>query len=205
MKRNRAGLGGLRLTALLAVALPASAQAHTTLKGMNDFWNGAFHPLLTPAHALLLLGLGLWLGQQVPLRLGWPVRGFLVFAAVGLALTTAGFLPGVPSAVLAALALGVGALVALEKPLPVLARSVVFAAAALAVGLDSGVETGGAVKVAMTLLGTWTALTVGLLNLAFYASMATETRRKWLHIGLRVVGSWIVAITVLILAFSLRK
>ena len=55
VKRNRIGHGRLRLAALLAVALPGGAQAHTTLKGMNDFWSGAFHPLLTPASRDVLL------------------------------------------------------------------------------------------------------------------------------------------------------
>lgn len=205
MKRNRAGLTQLRLAALLAVALPASAQAHTTVQGMNDFWSGAFHPLLTPLHALLLLGLGVWLGQSVPLRLRWPLLGFVTFSAAGLALTTTGFMAGVHPAVLAGFAFSVGGFVALARPLPEAARGAIFAAAALAIGLDSGVETGGAMKVVMTLLGTWVGLGVCLLNIAHYVSLAADTGRQWLRIGIRVAGSWIVAITLLILAFALRR
>ena len=54
-------------------------------------------------------------------------------------------------------------------------------------------------------LGTWLAVVMGTVSFAYYISMAAETGKLWLRIGIRVAGSWIVAITLLILAFALRK
>jgi hydrogenase/urease accessory protein HupE len=174
------------------------------MKGASDFMAGVLHPVTTPAHVLILLGLGLALGQHVPLKLRMPLLVFAPVAALALALTPC-FTFTVPQPVLIGIALIAGAVVALGKQLPTFARGALFAAAALAMGLDSGVETGGVGVVVRTLLGTFAGLVIGLISIAFYASLAAEQKRKWLHIGLRVMGSWIVAISLLMLAFALRK
>ena len=53
--------------------------------------------------------------------------------------------------------------------------------------------------------GTWLALLLILLNVSHYVSLAAEKNKQWLHIAIRVAGSWILAISLLVLAFSLRK
>lgn len=130
----------------------------------------------------------------------------LVFAplsAVALLLTLTGFITGVYQPILICIALCAATLVALEKPLSPWAASLMFAAAALAIGLDSGVENGTIKVVLKTLLGTWICLLVVILVLAYYVSLCAE--KKWLKVGIRVVGSWIIAISLLVLAFSFRK
>ena len=48
-----------------ALALYASpALAHSPIKGIGNFYNGALHPFVSPAHLIALLALGLWLGQR---------------------------------------------------------------------------------------------------------------------------------------------
>ena len=96
-------------------------------------------------------------------------------------------------------------MVALETSLSTVSTVAIFAAAAVALGFDSGVEIGTARKVVETLLGTWLGLTVGLTNIAFGAALVAEKKKKWMSIGLRIAGSWLVAISLLALAFSLRK
>lgn len=54
-----------------------------------------------------------------------------------------------------------------------------------------------------TLAGTWISLTVLLADIANYASFCTK--KHWLKVGIRVIGSWIIAVALLMLAFSLRK
>ena len=204
MRRN-APLPVRLLPVLLPVlALPADAHAHTAMPGMNHFMGGVLHPVTTPAHVLILLGLGISLGQHLPLRLRQSLLVFAPLAAVALALTTA-FPFTMPQPVLIGIALCAGAVVALGRPLPPFARGALFAAGALAMGLDSGVETGGVAVVIKTLLGTWLGLLAYLFSIAYYASLAVERKKQWLNIGLRVVGSWIVAISLLMLAFALRK
>ena len=96
-----------------------------------------------------------------------------------------------------------GILLALEKPISPWLMQILFAVAALMIGLDSRVESGGALAVFKTLAGTWISLLVVLADVAIYASYARK--RKWTQIGVRVFGSWVVAISMLVLAFALRK
>ncbi len=189
----------------LVFLLPTSAEAHSTVTGINDFWAGALHPLMTPPHVLILLALGLGLGQWIPLKIELPLGAFAVFAALGLAMTIPAWFSGVQPAVLTAVALVAASVVALETRLPLLARAALYGIGALLIGLDSGVDTGAAKSVLVTLLGTWISLTVVLMNIIYFVSLAADQPRKWLHIGIRVAGSWIVAISLLMLAFALRK
>ena len=92
---------------------------------------------------------------------------------------------------------------ALAVPLPTAVRLVICAAAGLALGLDSGVDVGTAgIATAKTLFATWVCLTLCVANVAFYSSRLPK--HQWVQIGIRVVGSWIVAIALLMLAFSLK-
>jgi len=176
-----------------------------TVQGMNHFTSGALHPLMTPAHILVLLGLGLCAGQHPPLRLKIPLSVFAAVSAIALGWTMTGKIAGVHQAILAGIALAAGAVVAIGKPLPVWARAVLCGAGGLAIGLDSGADSGTGLAVISTLLGTWLALILCVLNGAHYVSLAAEKNKQWIHIGIRVAGSWIVAISLLVVAFAFRK
>jgi urease accessory protein len=203
MNRRKLRVGRLLPVFLLLVALPATAHAHTTIQGAGDVLNGILHPLATPSHMLILLGLGLLAGQQSPPNLKTPMLTFLPVSAVALLLTMTGAITAVYPPVLIAIALCAGILVALEAPLPRLACIALFAAAAIAIGLDSAVETGSTVAVLKRLFGTWVSLALIIFNLAYYVSL--WTKQKWQRIGIRVVGSWLIAIAFLVLAFSLKR
>ncbi|MDR3401894.1 MAG: HupE/UreJ family protein [Chthoniobacter sp.] len=180
--------------------------AHMTAPGMGNFASGLLHPWMTPTHVLVLLALGLWLGQHVPLRLGMPCKVFAPLSAVALLLTTTGWVAVVPPPILLGIALVTAAVVALESRLPSSAGAVLLAVAAVAIGLDSAPETTSTPSaVFSTLAGTWVGLGLGLVNLAYYVSLAAERKRQWIRIGFRVVGSWIFAISLLMLAFALRR
>lgn len=188
-----------------AALLPAtSAQAHTTFPGMGEFASGFLHPLTTPLHLLIWLALGLWLGQQAPLRLRAPAAIFAAAAACGLVLTVVARFGGVSPPVLAALGLFIAVGVASALPVPFWMKLGTCGVAALAVGLDSGVDAGtpgaSAVKI---LFATWVSLILCLVNVTFYVSLLPAVR--WVQIGVRVLGSWIVAIALLLLAFALRS
>jgi hydrogenase/urease accessory protein HupE len=190
---------------LLAVGLawPGVSQAHSAVAGMNSFYAGLLHPLLTLTHLLVLLGLGIWLGQHPPLRLKTPITVFALGAAAALLLTTRVAVPPAIAYGVVAAALGCGMLVAGSARLPALLRWATVAVAAIAVALDSGVEAAPtSVSVALTLLGTWISTTVLLANIAFYAALCP--RRQWVQIALRIAGSWIAAASMLVLAFALK-
>ncbi|MES2922199.1 MAG: HupE/UreJ family protein [Verrucomicrobiota bacterium] len=197
-----------RRTGLLPVAgiflvLSSTAHAHMAVEGAGQIANGALHPLVTPAHVLLLLGLGLLLGMQVPLDLKTPLRVFAPVSAIALLLTTSGRIAGVYQPVLIGIALCIAILVGLDRKLPRVVRAVLCAVAAVGIGLDSAVESGSAFEVVKTLVGTWLGANVAVVYISICASNGAD--KKWARTGMRVVGSWIVAISLLVLAFSLRK
>ena len=192
------------LVFILSLALPASARAHGAIPGLEGFANGLLHPVTTPAHILIILALGLLVGQRTPLDLKTPLTVFIPTLAVALLLTLTGKVAAVPQPILLAVALVLAALVAWQKPIPRLASQALSSAAALAIGWDSGIETGSRATVLKTLLGTWLMVTFLVFDVAYYASVAAA-RAEWLKVGLRVLGSWILAISLLMLAFALRR
>lgn len=196
----------VRRAALAALAMLAHVDvyAHGASAGMAGFGGGLIHPLITPPHILLLLALGLWLGQQRPLALRVPALTFLPAAAVGLLMTT--FLPPLLAwqPVLMGLALTAALLLATSTRLPTWAALPLIGGAGLALGLDSGVDSSDSTTaLAITLLATWIGLSLGLVNFAYYTSLLPQ--RKWIQIGVRVTGSWLAAICLLGLAFIFRN
>ena len=205
---KRRGVGGkgwaVAGTTALFLGSGTNAQAHTPIQGLGEIANGLLHPLLTPTHVLVLVALGFLLGQQRPLQLARPLAVFAAAAAAGLLVTTTGAITNVLTPVLMLLALPLGALVALALPLPSVVRLVFCAAAALVLGLDSSVETGTlAVPAAKTLLANEASLVLCVVNVAFYVSLLPGI--QWVQTGVRIVGSWIVAIALLMMAFALKQ
>ena len=187
--------------AAVGVARPASA--HTAISGVGDFFGGVLHSLTTPTHLLVLVGLGLLAGQCSPLNLKIPLAVFNPVSAIALLLTTTGVVKTVCPPILIGIALVVGTLVALEKPLPAIATGTIFALAALTLGLDSAVETGTVISITKTLVGTWLGLILAVADIAYYLSFFTK--QKWQPVGIRVAGSWITAASFMILTFTLRR
>lgn len=182
---------------------PASAHAHSPIQGAGDFVNGLLHPLTTPTHVLIIVGLGLLAGRGKRSELKMPMAVFVPLSGLAFILTTTGWIKAVYPPVLIGIALCAGILLALEKSPPPFALGSLFAVAALDLGFDSAVETGSTVTVVKTLLGNWISLIVLIADLAIYVSLGGEA--KWLKIALRIAGSWIIAISLLVLAFSFRK
>lgn len=179
-----------------------SALAHVPIEGWGDFANGAVHPLVSPAQLLVIAGLALLLGQQVPLKVRTPMLFFASAAAASLALTVTGLFPEIPPPVIAAIALCLGALVAVARPPHPHAIHAFCAVSGIILGLDSGVESGGAFAVAQTLAGTW----LSLILLTGYITLASSNAagKPIPANAIRVLGSWIVAISLLMLAFGMR-
>ena len=188
----------------LLLGMPGVAEAHNALLGMGEFVNGFAHPLSTPAQVLVLLGLALLLGQRAPLRLRLPLAIFAPVSGLALAFTATGLVKVEPPVVLAVVALAAGILVATAAPLNAWVKATIFGLAAVALGLDSIADAAVTPwAVVRTLFGTWIGLTVWMVDAAYYVSLLP--RRKWAEIGVRVIGSWITAISFLVLAFALKR
>lgn len=169
------------------------------------FLLGLGHPLQAPAHVLLLLGLGLLLGQQgrLHLRLG----GLLFVLAVVTGLGLNGLLAGMAgySLVLLGLALLAGVLLAVRPALPVGVMVVLAVAGGVAIGLDSaptlipGIK---AVKVYTALAGTAVSASLAVV---LTGMLALGLRSLLDGLVLRVLGSWVAASALMVLALMLAS
>jgi hydrogenase/urease accessory protein HupE len=182
---------------LCMVAEPALA--HAPIKGIGTFYNGVLHPALVPAHLLLLIGLGLLIGQRVPRpsRYGW--FAFVVAFWIGLA---AGQALGehVPETVLLALALLAGLLVILDRSFGTAVVVILATAAGLGIGLDSAPDSVQKPDSALALIGTAIG---GVLTLSYVGGATAALVQPWQRIGIRIAGSWTAASAAIVLVLVL--
>jgi hydrogenase/urease accessory protein HupE len=200
IRHGRIAAAGTLAFALIAAPLPAVA--HVAIEGADDFTAGVLHPFFVLAHLLAIIGLGLLLAQQglshikaaVPAFTATLIAGFL-WPAFGIAalIPTSGMLLGT--------ALVIGLLVAAARPVPRWAPAVLAALAGFAVGIDSVPESGTLWTTVLALTGTGLSVCLLLVNVLALASYA---RRPWQAIGLRVLGSWIGACSLMVSALALR-
>lgn len=129
---------------------------------------------------------------------------FIFFApilAFALTLTATGVIRGVYQPVLIGIALCAAIPVALEKPVSPLIYRVLTTAVALAIGFDSAPEPSSTGVLIKALAGTGIMVIFLVFDLAYYTRLAMG--RPWLRVGVRVLGSWIIAISFLVLSLSL--
>ena len=106
MRRCKWRLSLLPTAFVLSLCFPATALAHSTIPGLREFAGGALHPLTTPAHLLIIVALGLLLGQRSRLDLKAPFLIFIPCLTLALILTTTGLVRAVYQPILIAFALG---------------------------------------------------------------------------------------------------
>jgi hydrogenase/urease accessory protein HupE len=189
----------LLLAAALGV-LPATAHAHSPVEGMNEFYNGVLHPLLVPAHVLLILATGLFLGQRGPRENRLALPAFFLAAAAGLALAGSGMEPDTVRGLLLAGTMAIGLLIAVGRraPLPLYPAAGAFAGFFL--GLDSAPETLETRERILALVGTGVGLNLWLIYACGIADFFSK--KPWQRIGLRILGSWVAASSLLVLALT---
>jgi hydrogenase/urease accessory protein HupE len=189
--------------ALLFLALGStSAEAHSDLR-MGPFAGGILHPFETLPHLLILVSLGLLLGRNPPFRLRPLLVFFAPVAAAALLLTLADHAAPVPAPITIGLAFCLGLLLASGRPTPIWADRVLLAISALVIGLDSGFANPSALVVGKVLFANGVCLLVVIGYVAFYTSILPP--RPWVRTAFRIVGSWIIAISLLLLAFHLKR
>jgi hydrogenase/urease accessory protein HupE len=190
------------LVPLLAwAACPGQAHAHLVNSGLGPFYDGIAHLFMTPEDVLAVVALALLAG------LGSKPCGravLFVLPAAWLAGALAGRMTtlqaGVP-AVSAALLIALGALVAADRRLPL----ALVAGAALACGLLKGCFNGAALAGAGS--GGLAAAGIGcaaFVIVALVAGQVAALKQEWARIVVRVAGSWIGAIGLLMLGWAVR-
>jgi hydrogenase/urease accessory protein HupE len=195
----------LMLAILVAVSIiaivPSIAEAHLVTTGLGPFYDGAMHLLLSPGDllglvaAVLLAGLcgpkaGRWIVIALPLA--WLIAGL-----IGLNLPVGVDLPWLSVVSLVIL----GGLVAVN---PAMTPAVVAAMAA-SFGALHGLLNGSALAAIgagpLSIAGiATTVLVIGLLCSAGVVSL----KAAWTRVAVRVAGSWIAAVGMLMFGWIFR-
>jgi hydrogenase/urease accessory protein HupE len=196
-------LRAIVLGALCLTVTPATAHAHLVSTGFGPFYDGISHLFLSLDDLLAVLAMALLAG------LGGSRHGPLTLFALATAWLGAGLL-GLEVAEVkvswpAASALSflvLGLLVAIHRDLP----HVAVAALAVSVGLLHGYLNG----TAMSQIDGGTLALVGIAAAVFtivalVAAFVTSLRAAWARVGVRVAGSWIAAIGMLMLGWAVRS
>jgi urease accessory protein len=191
--------GFLRALVLIA-AWTQSAGAHAPIEGVGGFYGGLLHPILVPAHALGLLALGLFIARQESRR--GPILIFAAALVAGLGAIALAVGPTPAEEILLANTVVIGTLVAIALPPP---RPVGWLAAAVtgaALGLDSPPDEISIALATLALIGTGLAACIAL---ALVIGLTARARRDWQRLGARILGSWIAASAMLVLAVRLAR
>jgi hydrogenase/urease accessory protein HupE len=198
--RSRSNLSWLTLATTLSLA--PSADAHLVSTGFGPFDDGLTHLFVTPEDLLPVIALALLAGLRGPcfgravlfvLPIAW-----LVGSAFGLLLAPPITLP-LPETILT---IALGILLATNSPLPLSFVAGLAILLGLLHGLLNGSElpkTLSSSQISTAGVGTALFITVSLL-----AGQAASVQLPWAHVAIRVAGSWIVAIGLLMLGWALR-
>jgi hydrogenase/urease accessory protein HupE len=168
---------------------------------LGPLYDGISHLFLSFEDLLPVVALSLLAGLNGPkasrLALFVVPAAWLAGGLAGLAVGA----PLVPGAVTAASFLVLGGLTAADRRLPPPAVTALAAALGLLHGWLNGAGIAGAGREALGLVGIVSAVFVVV---ALFAAFVVWLRPAWTRIAVRVVGSWIAAIGLLLLGWSLR-
>ncbi len=184
----------------LTLCAPGTALAHTSVEGIGSFYNGLLHPIVVPAHLLLLISVGLFLGQQGPRRVELALITYLVGTVIGLIAAWFSMGSGLEIFILSLSAI-LGLLVALSLKVLVPLCAVIALLAGFILGMDSPQEELMGSQKLVTLVGTG----ISIILLAIYPMALANAfnKKNWQTIGIRIVGSWIAACSFLVLALKI--
>jgi urease accessory protein len=181
-----AGLGALA---------PLPAFAHP-MQGVGDFYAGMLHPVVSIETVLPIVALSLLAGQQrrktaIHLLAAFPAA--LIVGALLASLRDAPPLLGIVQLILTA---GFGILVAFARRVP----SWLLVALGVVLGISAGwanaAELVGQASRFRFIAGL---AVVGLLLLVYGNGLVRNLKWEWTQIAVRVVGSWIAAVSILVL------
>ncbi len=186
----------------LALLISDSAWAHAPIEGIGNFYNGLLHPVLIPAHLLLLLAVGLFIGQQGPKKVEVALASFALATIAGL--TLAWFSIGAQAEFLVlALSTAIGLLIAIALGINRLVAAILVGLAGFSLGIDSAQETLSGQEKLVSLFGSG----IAIYFLALYPMALVDyfNKKAWQKIGVRILGSWVAASSLLVLALAISK
>ncbi len=182
-----------------ALLKPANAAAHLVTTGMGPVYDGIGHLLLTPEDLVPALAVALYAGLRgrAPGRralfffpIAWLIGGF-----IGLAANT---MPTFPVSAFSFLLVGI--LIAADLRLPDNA----FTVLAIAVGIMHGFFNGIALKAGPGGLGLLGIMSALFVLVAIVSAFVVSLKPPWTRIAVRVVGSWVAAMGMLMIGWFFR-
>ena len=186
----------------LLAGLPGLAYAHLDTTGLGPVYDGVSHLLLSPDDLVPVLAMAALAG------LNGPAAGRRTLFALTIAWLAGGLAgwalgrPAIPGAATIASFLALGVLVALDRRLSPIVLSSIAAALGLLHGWLNGTGIAGAGREALALVGIGSAVFV---IVALAAAWALVVAHGWPRIAVRVFGSWVAAVGLLMLGWSLRS
>ena len=198
-RRSLAG-SSAAFAAILLAASPASAHGSPTL---GDFYSGLSQPLYHPESLLLLLALGLWVGQRAERP---QLAGLVAFVLATLAGAAAGLMGVSAPAALWSVRLGTIALGLLTAArwFPPLWLAVAIGALLGAAQGNFG-AAGDPAEIARPVVFSLGLGVAPLLVTSWFVALADRFRTRWMEIGFRVVGSWLATIAMLVASLAAAR
>ncbi|HEX4426562.1 MAG TPA: HupE/UreJ family protein [Terriglobales bacterium] len=177
---------------------PSSALAHP-MKGVGDFYAGMLHPMISVECVLPIIALSLLAGQQnrrtaIGVLLSFPSASVLG-ALLALVFPVSPFVAVINTAAMAVL----GVLVALNRSLPLEISVILSATLALTVGWSNGGELTSNTSAYRFVPGL---AVVSLLLISYGIGLVRSLNMPWAKTAVRVTGSWIAAIGILVLSLN---
>ena len=198
-------MGGARGTWLLLVALTVCttpANAHLVNSGFGPFYDGFAHPLISPEDLLPIAALTLLAAQSGAREGRWLLAvlpaAWIIGEWVGWTFSVS-LLPLWVNPLTTTL---VGVAVAANLRLPLAALLAVGVFTGFLHGFGNGAEAGeGASSIAIAIVGTacCVAAVISLL-----AGQLASVQAQWARLSVRVSGSWIAAIGLLMVGWAAR-
>jgi urease accessory protein len=186
---------------LLLIAYPSTAAAHLVTTGLGPFYDGALHLLLSPEDLLGLVAVVALAGLQgaragrmtvISLTMAWFIAGF-----AGLNLAIGFDFPWLSVSSMVIL----GVLVAVNPTLPPAAVATIGGL----YGVLHGLLNGSALAFIGAGPGTLAGITATVLIIALLCSaLIVALKAAWMRVAVRVVGSWIAAVGMLMLGWLVR-
>ena len=193
----------MRVLLVLAALLltPSVADAHLVTTGLGPFYDGAMHLAFSPEDLLGLLAVALLAGLCGPKAGRWTVMAvpiaWLTGALIGWQVPE---IPPVPALGIVSLIV-LGLFVALDLKLPDWCIATLGGIFGLLHGLLNGVALSAAPERGLNLLGIITTVFVFVL---LVSATAASQRSGWTRVAVRVAGSWVVAVGMLMFGWLFR-
>ena len=187
------------ITVFTLLLWPSNASAHLVTTGLGPVYDGIGHLVMTPEDLIPVLALGLYAGLRGAARgrlalfilpVAWFIGGLL-----GIYLAS---LPELPIAPISFIILGV--LVAADLYI----SGPLFTLFVIAVGAVHGVLNGVALQDGPGVLGLLGIMATLFVIVALVSAFTVALKKPWSRVVVRVAGSWVAAIGMLMFGWLLR-